>query len=167
MPHHGKTPFHAGPSTRIRGASTATHEARSLSGDNEARLMGIIRSSMEAIITVDDRQTIIIFNPMAERVFGCSAAEALGSSLSRFIPERFRATHAHHVEQFGVTGVSERQMGGPQRVLYGLRSNGEEFPVEASISQVREGDSKLYTVMLRDITARVNAENEQRKSREE
>ncbi len=129
--------------------------------------MGIIRSSMEAIITVDDRQTIIIFNPMAERVFGCSAAEALGSSLSRFIPERFRATHAHHVEQFGVTGVSERQMGESQRVLYGLRSNGEEFPVEASISQVREGDSKLYTVMLRDITARVKAENEQRKSREE
>lgn len=152
---------------RTLGASTATSEARSLSSDNEARLMGIIRSSMEAIITVDERQTIIIFNPMAEHVFGCSAAEALGASLSRFIPERFRATHARHVEQFGATGVSERQMGKQQRVLFGLRSNGEEFPIEASISQVREGDSKLYTVMLRDITERVKAENAQRKSREE
>ncbi|WP_144157426.1 PAS domain-containing sensor histidine kinase [Paraburkholderia sp. BCC1885] len=152
---------------RTRGAATATNEARSLSSDNEARLMGIIRSSMEAIITVDERQNIIIFNPMAEHIFGCSAAEALGASLSRFIPERFRATHARHVEQFGVTGVSERQMGGQQRVLFGLRSNGEEFPIEASISQVREGDSKLYTVMLRDITERVKAENVQRKSREE
>jgi two-component system sensor kinase len=152
---------------RARGASTVTNEARILSSANEARLMGIIRSSMEAIITVDDRQNVVIFNPMAEHVFGCSAAEALGASLSRFIPERFRATHARHVEQFGVTGVSERQMGKQQRVLFGLRSNGEEFPIEASISQVPDGDSKLYTVMLRDITERVKAENAQRKSREE
>lgn len=152
---------------RTRGASSATNEARSQSSANEARLMGIIRSSMEAIITVDERQNIVIFNPMAEHVFGCSAAEALGASLSRFIPTRFRAAHERHVEQFGVTGVSERQMGKQQRVLFGLRSNGEEFPIEASISQVRDGDSKLYTVMLRDITERVKAENAQRKSREE
>lgn len=148
------------------GGSVATSKARSQSTLNEARMMGIIRSSMEAIITVDERQNIVIFNPMAERVFGCTAMEAVGASLSRFIPERFRAGHARHVEQFGVTGVSDRQMG-TQRVLFGLRSNGEEFPIEASISQIRDGDGKLYTVMLRDITERVKAENAQRQSREE
>ncbi|SOE53530.1 multi-sensor signal transduction histidine kinase [Burkholderia sp. OK233] len=152
---------------RGRGAgSAATSEARSQSSLNEARMMGIIRSSMEAIITVDERQNIVIFNPMAERVFGCSAMEAVGASLSRFIPERFRAGHERHVEQFGVTGVSDRQMG-RQRVLFGLRSDGEEFPIEASISQIRDDDAKLYTVMLRDITERVKAENAQRQSREE
>ncbi|CAE6710072.1 hypothetical protein R75461_01005 [Paraburkholderia nemoris] len=148
------------------GGSIATSKARSQSTLNEARMMGIIRSSMEAIITVDERQNIVIFNPMAEQVFGCTAMEAVGASLSRFIPERFRAGHARHVEQFGVTGVSDRQMG-KQRVLFGLRSNGEEFPIEASISQIRDGDGKLYTVMLRDITERVKAENAQRQSREE
>nr|WP_246279054.1 PAS domain-containing sensor histidine kinase [Paraburkholderia ultramafica] len=152
---------------RARGLSTATSAAHSQSSVNEARMMAIIRSSMEAIITVDERQNIVIFNPMAEHVFGCSAADALGTSLSRFIPERFRAAHERHVDQFGVTGVSERQMGKQQRVLFGLRSTGEEFPIEASISQVSDGDSKLYTVMLRDITERVKAENAQRKSREE
>ncbi|MGF6812974.1 PAS domain S-box-containing protein [Paraburkholderia sp. Clong3] len=152
---------------RARGVSNLTSEARSQSSVNEARMMAIIRSSMEAIITVDERQKIVIFNPMAEQVFGCSAADALGASLSRFIPERFRAAHERHVDQFGVTGVSDRQMGKQQRVLFGLRSNGEEFPIEASISQVADGDSKLYTVMLRDITERVKAENAQRKSREE
>ncbi|MFM0080703.1 PAS domain S-box protein [Paraburkholderia sediminicola] len=152
---------------RGRGAgSAATSEARSQLNLNEARMMGIIRSSMEAIITVDERQNIVIFNPMAEQVFGCTAMEAVGASLSRFIPERFRAGHERHVEQFGVTGVSDRQMG-KQRVLFGLRSNGEEFPIEASISQIRDGDGKLYTVMLRDITERVKAENAQRQSREE
>lgn len=133
---------------------------------NEARMMGIIRSSMEAIITVDETQTIVIFNPAAERVFGVSAMDAIGSPLSRFIPERFRAAHAKHVDQFGVTGVSERQMG-RQRVLFGLRENGEEFPIEASISQIRDGSGKLYTVMLRDVTERVRNENALRQSREE
>ncbi|MGU3779237.1 PAS domain S-box protein [Burkholderia metallica] len=133
---------------------------------NEARMMGIIRSSMEAIITIDEKQTVVIFNPMAEQVFGVSAMEAIGAPLSRFIPERFRAAHAKHVDQFGVTGVSERQMG-RQRVLFGLRANGEEFPIEASISQIRDASGKLYTVMLRDITERQRAENALKLSREE
>ncbi|QQC65986.1 PAS domain-containing sensor histidine kinase [Paraburkholderia ginsengisoli] len=133
---------------------------------NEARMMAIIRSSMEAIITIDERQRIVIFNPMAEQVFGCSAMEAVGGPLDRFIPERFRAAHAQHVQQFGGTGVSDRQMG-TQRVLSGLRANGEEFPLEASISQIRDGNTRLYTVMLRDITDRVKAERAQRQAREE
>ncbi|WP_321808537.1 PAS domain S-box protein [Burkholderia sp. BCC1993] len=132
----------------------------------EARMMGIIRSSMEAVITVDESQTIVIFNPAAEHVFGVCAMEAIGAPLSRFIPERFRAAHARHIEQFGVTGVSERQMG-RQRVLFGLRGDGTEFPIEASISQIRDGTGKLYTVMLRDVTERVCAENALKQSREE
>ncbi|MCG5076264.1 PAS domain-containing sensor histidine kinase [Paraburkholderia tagetis] len=134
---------------------------------NEARMMGIIRSSMEAIITVDETQRIVIFNPAAEFVFGLSAMEAIGSPLSRFIPARFRAAHERHVEQFGATGVTERQMGHQQRVLFGLRANGEEFPIEASISQIRDTSGKLYTVMLRDITERLRAENSLKRSREE
>ncbi|VWD11585.1 sensor histidine kinase [Burkholderia lata] len=150
----------------LRGRSAADSGASSRGILNEARMMGIIRSSMEAIITIDEKQTVVIFNPMAEQVFGVSAMEAIGAPLSRFIPERFRAAHAKHVDQFGVTGVSERQMG-RQRVLFGLRANGEEFPIEASISQIRDASGKLYTVMLRDITERQRAENALTLSREE
>ncbi|CAB3751163.1 hypothetical protein LMG29739_01241 [Paraburkholderia solisilvae] len=133
---------------------------------DETRMMSIVRASMEAIITIDDTQNIVNFNPMAERVFGVPAADALGTPLSRFIPERFRAAHAQHVERFGATGVSERQMG-KQLVLFGLRANGDEFPLEASISQIRDGDGKLYTVILRDITERVRADGALKQSREE
>ncbi|NHV25271.1 PAS domain S-box protein [Burkholderia sp. D-99] len=151
----------------LRGRTGAADSGASSRGIlNEARMMGIIRSSMEAIITIDEKQTVVIFNPMAEQVFGVSAMEAIGAPLSRFIPERFRAAHAKHVDQFGVTGVSERQMG-RQRVLFGLRANGEEFPIEASISQIRDASGKLYTVMLRDITERLRAENALKLSREE
>ncbi|ORT89101.1 hypothetical protein B7G54_02765 [Burkholderia puraquae] len=151
----------------LRGRAGAADSGASSRGIlNEARMMGIIRSSMEAIITIDEKQTVVIFNPMAEQVFGVSAMEAIGAPLSRFIPERFRAAHTKHVDQFGVTGVSERQMG-RQRVLFGLRANGEEFPIEASISQIRDASGKLYTVMLRDITERLRAENALKLSREE
>ncbi|HXZ09704.1 MAG TPA: PAS domain S-box protein, partial [Paraburkholderia sp.] len=148
------------------GAAGVRREASTQSQLDEARMMGIIRSSMEAIITIDESQRIVIFNPMAEQLFGCAAMDAIGSPLARFIPERFRAAHARHVDQFGVTGVSDRQMG-RQRVLFGLRANGEEFPIEASISQIRDRTGKLYTVMLRDVTERVKAENAQKRAREE
>lgn len=128
--------------------------------------MAIIRSSREAILTIDDNQQILMFNPMAEEVFGISSAQAVGTSLERLLPSRFRRIHATHVHQFGVTGVSDRQMG-QQRVLFGLRANGDEFPIEASISQIQDGDGKLYTVVLRDVTERVKADTALKASREE
>jgi PAS domain S-box-containing protein len=129
-------------------------------------MMAIIRASREAIITIDSNEVILMFNPMAEQLFGATAADAIGTSLNRFIPERFRAAHSHHVNQFGVAGISDRQMG-KQRVLFGLRTNGQEFPIEASISQIEDRNGKLYTVMLRDVTERVQADNTLQASREE
>jgi hypothetical protein len=134
--------------------------------ESEARLASIIRSAMEAIITVDGEQRVVLFNPMAETLFAWSAEQAIGRPLADFIPERFRSVHEEHVRRFGVTGVSDRQMG-RQRALYAMRRDGGEFPIEASISQTTDGGIKLYTVMLRDITERVRAEVALRRSREE
>ncbi|MGC5887489.1 PAS domain-containing sensor histidine kinase [Ralstonia pseudosolanacearum] len=133
---------------------------------SEARLAGIVRSSMEVIISVDDAQRIVLFNPMAETVFGCPVNHAIGRPLSDFIPERFRSAHEAHVRRFGVTGISERQMG-KQRPLFALHADGREFPIEASISQVEVNDGKLFTVILRDITERVRVEAALRRSQEE
>ena len=133
---------------------------------SEARLAGIIRSSMEAIISVDDAQRIVLFNPMAETLFGCPASHAIGRPLADFIPERFRSAHEAHVRRFGVTGVSERQMG-RQRALFALHADGREFPIEASISQIEDSGAKLYTVMLRDTTERMRADAALRRSQEE
>jgi PAS domain S-box-containing protein len=128
-----------------------------------ARFEGIIASAIDAIISIDAQQKIVLFNPAAARLFGVPAEEALGQSLSRFIPERFRGAHTHHVEKFGQTGVSTRRMGALGTVS-GLRANGEEFPIEASISQVEVGGEKLFTVILRDITERQRAEQDLREA---
>ena len=125
----------------------------------QARLAAIVDSAMDAIITVDESQQIVLFNRAAEQVFRCRRDEALGASLDRFLPARFRAAHRGHVEQFGRTGVTSRRMG-DVTTLWALRADtGEEFPIEASISQAAEGGRRYFTVILRDITLRKEAED--------
>ena len=75
------------------------------------------------------------------------------------MPERYRAGHDAHISRFAATGTTSRRMG-DGTVLYGLRANGEEFPMEASISQLDTGEGKLFTVILRDITERMRAQEE-------
>ncbi|MFL6210411.1 MAG: PAS domain S-box protein [Pyrinomonadaceae bacterium] len=125
--------------------------------DSQARLAGIVDSAMDAIITVDSEQRILVFNRAAERMFLCPADEAIGQPLDCFIPKRFRVGHAAHIQNFGQTGVTTRAMAGA-RAVYGLRAGGAEFPLEASISQIEAGGQKLYTVIMRDITERERAE---------
>ena len=129
----------------------------------EERHTRLIHSAMDAIIAVDAQQRIILFNPAAERMFGCAAGEAIGGSLDRFIPARHREAHRAHVEKFGQTGVTSRRMGA-LTPLTGLRANGEEFPIEASISQVEVSGQKTFKVILRDITERKQAEEALRAS---
>lgn len=134
----------------------STEENRHLR-ESQAHLAGIIASAMDAIITINSKQEITIFNAAAERMFRCTAAQALGKPLDVFIPARYHEAHRRHVHEFGKTGVTTRAMA-HLRPLSALRTTGEEFPIEASISQIESGGEKLYTVILRDITERKEAE---------
>jgi PAS domain-containing protein len=79
--------------------------------ENEAKLGAIVGSAMDAIITIDQRRCVVLFNAAAEKMFGCPANEALGRSLDRFIPERFRDRHIEHIHNFGETGATTRSIG--------------------------------------------------------
>ena len=127
--------------------------------ENRARLSSVIGSAMDAIVSVDAGQRITIFNEAAEKMFHCPAREALGQPLDRFIPARFREAHREHVAEFGRTGATSRAMG-HLHPLAGLRADGEEFPIEASISHTEVGGQQMYTVILRDITERKRAEEQ-------
>lgn len=144
------------------GATVVVHDlptpASVPQGDaNEQMLQRIVATAMDGIITIDERGVIVTFNAAAERMFGVGAEEALGSRLDRFLPERERKAHDQHVHRFGATGVSSRAMGN-LGVVSGMRANGDEFAMEASISQVRVGDRRYFSAILRDITERKRLE---------
>ena len=133
---------------------------------SEARLRGIVDTAMDAIITVDDAQRVVLFNAAAEAMFGFTKEEAIGLPLATFLPTRYRASHAEHVKRFGGESAPSRRMG-ESRIITGLRRNGEEFPIDAAISHLEEGDATFYTVILRDVSARERALADLRQSKQE
>ena len=153
--------------TRRRETEAEAERIRGELAEAQTRLAAIVDSAMDAVITVDEEQKIVLFNRAAEQVFGVRREAMLGTPLDRLLPARFRAVHRGHVEAFGRTGVTSRRMG-DVTTLWALRpQSGEEFPIEASISQAVEGGKRYYTVILRDITLRKQAEDALRQSQRE
>jgi PAS domain S-box-containing protein len=152
--------------TQVLRADRISDEARHAVDESEARVSAIVESAMDAVITVDETQRIVLFNRAAELTFRCSREDALGSPLERFLPERFRAAHAEHVRRFGRDRVTSRRMG-DVTTLTGLRADGEEFPIEASIAHAELDGHPLYTVILRDVTLRKQQEQALARQQEE
>ncbi|TAK43792.1 MAG: PAS domain S-box protein [Betaproteobacteria bacterium] len=124
---------------------------------SEATLAGVINTAMDAIITIDERQCIVSFNPSAERIFGYRAAEMSGRPVAVLLPERLRDRHREHVGRFGELGETRRSMGVPGEIV-GLRSDGGEIRLEATIARVEAGGRLRFSVMLRDVTERRRTE---------
>ena len=119
----------------------------------------IISSAADAIVTIDERQQIAIFNARAEHIFGYSAAEVIGQPLAMLLPLESRAAHEHAVRSFGAEAPDGRRMAG-QRPVFGQRKNGDVFPVEASISGTHVAGKRWFTAVLRDVGERWTAEQE-------
>lgn len=128
--------------------------------EREAQLAGVVGSLKLAVISVDESQNIVLFNRQAEAIFGCTAAEVIGSSLDRFIPARSRAAHRGMVAAYDGVGEHGSRHMGAERILTGLRANGEEFPIDASISRSEVDGQKRFTVVLRDVTERLRMQRE-------
>ncbi len=127
----------------------------------EARFAGVVEIAADAIISVNEAQCITLFNEGAERIFGYTANEVLGGSLSVLLPQRFREGHPALVRGFGAGEDHARRMG-HRREISALRKGGEEFSAEASISKFQVGGVLTYTVVLRDLSERKRTEDRQR-----
>ncbi len=133
--------------------------------DSEVPLSALIDSAMDGIIVLDARQRIVSFNPAAEAIFRCSAADAIGKSINRFIPRRFRKLHTEYIRAFAREGITQRAVGAVNEPeIAGLRADGEEFPSEISISRFESGGREFFAAIVRDTSEREHVERALRES---
>jgi PAS domain S-box-containing protein len=120
--------------------------------DREAHIRAVLETTVEGIITIGIDGVIRTFNPAAERIFGYAASEAVGANVSMLMPTPHREKHDRYIARYIETGQSH--IIGVGREVPGRRKNGEIFPLELSVSEVRAGSERTFTGVVRDVSER-------------
>ena len=126
----------------------------------------IVDVALDAVVTVNDDGTIVEFNSSAERIFGYSRDQVIGQPMAEMIiPVHLRDRHHQGMQRYLDSGESRILN---QRVeIEGMRADGQNFPVELTVSEVRFGSQHMFTAYLRDISEIKQAEQEISRQREE
>ncbi|MGK7954037.1 MAG: PAS domain S-box protein [Crocosphaera sp.] len=155
---------------KLVGELMAIAEARAIAEESQkesqARFAGILDNANEAIISIDEKQKITLFNHAAEEIFGYVSEEVLGKPFNLLVPSRFTNDHYQHINNFKNTPEIARQMGG-RRPVFGQRKDGTEFLAEVSISKIKLRGKTIFTAIIRDITERKQAEEALKKAKEQ
>jgi PAS domain S-box-containing protein len=118
----------------------------------QARFRGVLESAPDAIVIVNGTGRIVLFNTQARTLFGYELGEVIGEPIEKLLPERLRGSHVGH--RSGYIGAPRMRAMGEGRELNGLRANGEEFPVEISLSPIDTEAGRLVMSAIRDISER-------------
>jgi PAS domain S-box-containing protein len=138
----------------VQGASIQSREALSLPASLFSTLLEI---ADDAVVVIDERHAIVLFNRGAERIFRYRAEEVLGEPVTLLLPESAAAQHDGYIDAFGRQAVPTRRMG-ERSEIEGRRAGGELFAAEASISRVDIGGLRYYAAIVRDISERKSAD---------
>ncbi len=125
----------------------------------------IVATAFDAIIVIDERGIILDFNPAAERMFGVAAREIVGQTVNRLMPEPIRSAHDGYIATYLDRGTP--RIVGKGREVEGLRSNGETFPMELAVTEMRLHGRRAFVGTIRDITRRKRDEAALRRANEE
>ncbi len=124
----------------------------------DPRLMAILNTVVDAIITINEHAAVLSFNPAAERIFGYRADEVIGRNVNMLMPEPYHSEHDRYLHNYLTTGV--RKIIGIGREVVGRRKEGTTFPMELAVSEAWVGDQHVFTGIIRDISERRQAEEE-------
>jgi len=134
--------------------------------ESEELTRAILDSAFDAIISMDADGRVRSWNKSAETIFGWFASDIIGNTLSdTIIPPRYREPHEKGIKRFLATGKTK--VVNQQIEIFALHRDGFEFPVEISISAIPWEGSFIFNGIIRDISARKNAEEKVRRKTEE
>lgn len=134
-----------------------THIEKALA-ESSARVSAVMETTVDGIITIDEKGIIQSFNQAAERIFGYSRHEAIGQNVSILMPSPHREEHDGFIRSYHETG--HRKIIGIGREVKGRRKNGEIFPLELAVSEIHPNGERTYTGVIRDISSRRQLEQE-------
>jgi PAS domain S-box-containing protein len=126
--------------------------------ESEARSRSILRTTVDAIITIDNRGSIRTFNRAAENLFKYEASEVVGKNVKVLMPHPYKREHDDYMENYHKTG--KRKIIGIGRDVTGRRKDGSTFPMYLAVSEVNVNGNRLYTGIIRDITEQRRLEQE-------
>ncbi|MEX2463761.1 MAG: PAS domain S-box protein [Balneolaceae bacterium] len=126
--------------------------------DSEARARTILRTTVDAIITIDEQGHIRSFNSAAERLFQYDTSEVIGKNVNILMPQPYKREHDSYISNYHKTG--SRKIIGIGREVTGQRKDGSTFPMYLAVSEVKTNDEKLFTGIVRDITEQRRLEQE-------
>ncbi|MEV7431152.1 MULTISPECIES: PAS domain S-box protein [unclassified Nocardioides] len=131
----------------------------------ERQFREVIEAAPDPTVIVDGSGTIVLSNRQVHRVFGYEPGELVGAPVEKLVPERFRS--GHHAQRSGYAAAPVVRGMGQGRELYAVRKNGEEFPVEISLSPIDTDDGTLVAAAVRDVTERRRIQETADRIREE
>ena len=140
----------------VKHLSLEAASARQALTASEERFREVVQTAPDAIVLADADGSILSWNSAAERLFGYAAGEILTQSLTRIMPERYRADHEQALARVRTTG--DLRLKGTVVTMHGLHKDGREFPIEMSLSSWISGGQRVHCGIVRDITARKEAE---------
>jgi two-component system sensor kinase FixL len=144
-----------GASKVARDISAAKIAEKALA-EREAHLQSVLDTVPDAMIVIDTQAIMRSFSATAERLFGYSAAEAIGQNVRILMPTPYRESHDGYMHRYMSTG--ERRIIGIGRIVVGQRKDGSTFPMELSVGEMRVGDRRFFTGFARDLTERQEAQ---------
>ena len=134
--------------------------------EHKALMEVVVRGVMDAIVTTEKDERIVVFNKAAEKMLRCPASHAIGQPIDRFIPERFRGAHHMQHRPFGQDAVNNHHMDAARDVIL-RRADGEEFSAGVTIAKVEgkgwDKGKPLFILVLRDITDQCRQQDEQQR----
>jgi len=125
---------------------------------SEARFSGIIDLAEDAIISLDDKHNIILFNQGAEKIFGFNKGDMIGKHIDELLPDNLKDNHSKYIDEFSSSKDNARLMLS-RNTLFGIRKNGQSFPMEASISRLKINNRFIFTAIIRDTSKQEQAKD--------